>query len=151
MDNLKNFVVMSSSGEFQLTPPEIAEAARAEIENLLPTKSSAVYEAAFKKFIAWCSEKNASVYSESVLLAYFSEMAKRMKSSSLWSHYSMIRTLLNLRHDVDISKYLKLRAFLKKKNEGYSPKKARVLTKEQFDMFIFNAPDEKYLAAKVNI
>ena len=37
--------------EFIETPPEIVEIAKAAIEKLLPTKSSVVYEAAFKKIL----------------------------------------------------------------------------------------------------
>lgn len=136
---------------FQCTPPDILESARAATEKLLPTKSSTIYEVAYKKFIKWCAEKNVSNYSENVLLAYFSEMAKKkVKSSTMWSQYSMVKSLLNIRNGVDITKYLKLRAYLKKQNEGYTPKKARVLTKEQFDKFLSDAPNEKYLATKVS-
>ncbi|MGH9701229.1 MAG: hypothetical protein ACRD52_17455 [Candidatus Acidiferrales bacterium] len=130
-------------------PLEITEAARMAVENLLPTKSGAVYEAAFVKFAKWCSEKNATSYSENVLLAYFLEMAQKLKSSSLWAHYSMIKSVLNLKHNVNIEKYNNLRAFLKKQGEGYIPKKSRVLSWEQFHKFLSDAPDEKYLAIKV--
>ncbi|XP_031355976.1 uncharacterized protein LOC116180226 isoform X2 [Photinus pyralis] len=72
-----------------------------------------------------------------------------MKSSTMWSQYSMIKALLNLKHGLDISKYMKLRAYLKKQNEGYTPKKSKVFTKEQFEDFLNNAPDEQYLGIKV--
>ena len=62
----------------------------------------------------------------------------------MWSHYSMIKSLLSIRNGVDISRYLKLRAYLKKQNEGYTAKKSRVFTKENFEKFIFEAPDEIY-------
>jgi hypothetical protein len=63
----------------------------------------------------------------------------------------MIKALLNIKKNVNITKYLKLRAFLKKQGEDYRPKKAKVLTKEEFDKFMFDASDEKYLATKVKI
>ncbi|KAF2881012.1 hypothetical protein ILUMI_25160 [Ignelater luminosus] len=100
------------------------------VDKLLPpSKSSTVYEAAYQRFIKWCTEKDINNYSEDVLLEYFSEMAnnKKMKSSSLWSQYSMVKSLLN----------------------RYVPKKARVLTKDQLDKFLTDAPDEKYLGIKV--
>jgi hypothetical protein len=37
----------------------------------------------------------------------------------------------------------KVVAFLKRRNERYVPKKAKVLTKEQVEKFILEAPDEK--------
>ncbi len=72
------------------------------------------------------SRQNVMQYSEKVLLAYFSEMALKIKSSSLWAHYSMIRAVLNLKHNVNIEKYNNLRAFPKKQGEGYKPRKSRV-------------------------
>lgn len=134
------------------TVPEEAYTVKAITDKLLTinNKSTIVYEAAYQRFIKWCSEKNADTYSEDVLLEYFTEMAITMKSSSVWSQYSMVKSLLHSKHDVDISKYLKLRAYLKKNNEGYIPKKARVLTKEQLDRFLSEAPDEKYLGIKVS-
>ena len=51
-------------------PFEIVQAAAEAVNNLLPTKSSALYEAIYSKFIKWCKKKNAENYSEIVLLQY---------------------------------------------------------------------------------
>lgn len=40
-------------------------------------------------------------------------------------------------------------AFLKRKNERYTPKKAKVLTKEEVERFLLNAPDDHWLLAKI--
>ena len=73
-----------------------------------------------------------------------------MKSSTMWSHYSMIRALMNIRLNIDISKYLKLSAFWKKKKgKGYRPKKSSVFTRDQVNKFLAEAPDRQYLATKV--
>ncbi|KAJ8978517.1 hypothetical protein NQ317_002421 [Molorchus minor] len=69
---------------------EIVEAANIAISNLLPTKSRSLYDIAYNRFKKWCAEKNVQVYSENVLLAYFSENAKNYKSSTLWEQYSMV-------------------------------------------------------------
>ncbi|KAJ8971923.1 hypothetical protein NQ317_011324 [Molorchus minor] len=58
---------------------EIVEAANIAISNLLPTKSRSLYDIAYNRFKKWCAEKNVQVYSENVLLAYFSENAKNYK------------------------------------------------------------------------
>ncbi|XP_031332906.1 uncharacterized protein LOC116163191 [Photinus pyralis] len=133
------------------TPPDVEEVALAAVENLLPTKSKDIYDKACRKFIDWCKQKNAKTYSEHVLLAYFSELKSKenKKCSTLWSTYSMIKSILNVKHGVDISKYLKLRAFLKRQNEGHIPKKSKVFTKNEFDAFINNAPDNDYLGMKI--
>lgn len=40
-------------------------------------------------------------------------------------------------------------AFLKRRNERYVPKKAKILTKEQVEQFLIEAPDEHWLLCKV--
>lgn len=141
------------NSEFTCTPPEVSKIAADVVDNLLPTKSSGIYEAAFKRFQKWCNEKNIKNNSENVLLAYFSELAnkQKMKGSTMWSHYSMLRSMLNIKQGIDISKYLKLRAYLKKLNEGCIPKKAKVFTREQFEKFLSEAPNQQYLGIKVNL
>uniref|UniRef100_A0A6P7FPS2 Uncharacterized protein LOC114332592 n=1 Tax=Diabrotica virgifera virgifera TaxID=50390 RepID=A0A6P7FPS2_DIAVI len=60
----------------------------------------------------------------------------------------MLRAVLNFRHNVDISKYVKLRAFLKRQNVGYQAKKSSVFSEADIDTFLNNAPIE-YLPQKV--
>ncbi|KAJ8975417.1 hypothetical protein NQ317_012593 [Molorchus minor] len=93
---------------------EIVEAANIAISNLLPTKSRSLYDIAYNRFKKWCAGKNVQVYSENVLLAYFSENAKNYKSSTLWAQYSMVKSCLIIYDNIDISKFPKLIAFLKK-------------------------------------
>jgi hypothetical protein len=57
----------------------------------------------------------------------------------------MVKTTLNLKNGISIEKMPKLRAFLKRQNDGYTPKKSRVLTKKQVDQFLNLAPANKYL------
>lgn len=130
----------------------IEEAAAKIVVDLLPEKSRKVYEKCFKEFCDWCLMKQIDeIHSESVLLVYFAEKAKHCKASTLWSCYSMIKASLGVKNNVDISKYSRLLAFLKKQNVGYHPKKSRILTREQIDRFLKEAPDEKFLMVKVNL
>lgn len=130
-------------------PDDIIECAKEVSLTLLPPKSREIYESVYERFLEWCKEKAVHTYSEDVLMVYFSNLAKKMKPSTLWSQYSMLRSTLDLKKGVNISKYSKLRAFLKRQNEGYRPKKARVFTKEQVDGFLNTAPDNLYLLMKV--
>lgn len=131
------------------TPPEITEAASLATENLLPTKSKSQYERQYKLFMDWRLETKTDSLSEIVLLAYFQNLSTKMKPSSLWAIYSMLRMTINLKNNVDISKYPKLCAFLKRTSNGYKPKKSSVLTPEQIQDFLLSAPDEIYLFTKV--
>ncbi|KAJ8972998.1 hypothetical protein NQ317_002278, partial [Molorchus minor] len=98
---------------------EIVEAANIAISNLLPTKSRSLYDIAYNRF------KN-----ENVLLAYFSENAKNYKSSTLWAQYSMVKSCLIIYDNIDISKFPKLIAFLKRTGDGYQAKKIENIDKE---------------------
>ncbi|XP_044262163.1 multifunctional protein ADE2 isoform X3 [Tribolium madens] len=117
----------------------------------LPEKSKAQYERAYKLFQDWREKNQRNSLSENVLLAYFQELSKRNKPSSLWAAYSMLRTTLNLKNNVDISKYFKLGAFLKRKSDGYKPKKSKTLTPQQIKEFLSSAPDKDYLFTKVGL
>ncbi|KAJ8983056.1 hypothetical protein NQ317_013261 [Molorchus minor] len=109
---------------------EIVEAANIAISNLLPTKSRSLYDIAYNRFKKWCAEKNVQVYSENVLLAYFSENAKNYMSSTLWAQYSMVKSCLIIYDNIDISKFPKLIAFLKRTGDGYQAKKIKNIDKE---------------------
>lgn len=86
-----------------------------------------------------------------MLLAYFLERSQTLNSpSSLWCEYSMLRTTISINDNEDISKYLKLHAFLKRKNDGYQQKKSNIFTREEINRFLTDAPDENYLLIKVS-
>lgn len=129
-------------------PSDIENTAKAVISSLLPEKSKQLYELAYKRFENWCNLKKVKTVSESALLAYFSEKAKVQRSSTLWSHYSMLRTTISIKQNVDISKYTNLLAFLKRQAEGYQAKKSKIFMKDDFNRFLKEA-DNSYLAIKV--
>lgn len=120
------------------------------INNLLPTKSAPMYEKTYKKFKDWCRLKSApDNVNESTLLVYFSNELGKLKASTAWSIYSMLRGTICIKENVDIKEFSKLRAYLKKKSKGYHPKKSAILTKEHINRFVEEAPDKEYLAMKV--
>lgn len=135
---------------FACTPPEIRDAAKIASLDLLPERSRQNYEIAYNAFMKWRLNKNVSSFSEDTLLVYFKEISLKFKSSTLWTKYSMIRSILNIRHNVKIEKYGRLRAFLKRRSEGFLPKKSEVFTGEEINKFIEEAPDTQYLATKVS-
>ncbi|KAJ8965690.1 hypothetical protein NQ317_008786, partial [Molorchus minor] len=130
---------------------EIVEAANIAISNLLPTKSRSLYDIPYNRFKKWCAEKNVQVYSENVLLAYFIENAKNYKSSTLWAQYSMVKSCLIIYDNIDISKFPKLIAFLKRTGDGYQAKKSKILTKSEIDRFLSSADDKEFLMIKVGL
>lgn len=146
------YLIMASetnNEEMDCTPPELREIAKNMDDNLLPEKSKNLYMNAYKTFQTWCVGKKVKKTSENVLLAYFEEQAEAKKASTLWAIFSMLKSTIKLRENVDISRYFKLIAFLKKQNKNYVAKKSSVFTKEEIVKFLNEAPDAAFLTAKV--
>lgn len=139
-----------SEDEFQCTPPSIREMAENVTASLLPSKSKGSYKSAYKTYLEWKQFKRTNLSSESILLAFFDEMAKKYKSTTLWTLYSKLKATININEKVDISNYNTLTAFMKKKSRGFSSKKSNVFTPDQMQSFLTQASDEKYLTTKVS-
>lgn len=142
---------MSGSETDSDCPMDIEAAAEAAINGLLPEKSKALYEAAYKKFEDWRLKNRVKTTDEKCLLAYFSQELKDKRPSTKWSQYSMLRTTLNVKMGIDISGFMNLKSFLKRKSDGYRPKKSKIFTKEQIFKFLKEAEDSIHLATKVNL
>lgn len=130
-------------------PPEILEAADKAIRNSLPCKSQAIYWKCYEELLVWMKGKNTKSFDEKVLLAYFDELTAKVVPPTLWSKYSMLRTIINVQKNIDISKYALLRSFIKQQNVGYKCRKAKVFSPAELDTFLKRAPDSKYLVTKV--
>jgi hypothetical protein len=108
------------------TSPELKNIADCAVSNLIPEKSKRQYD-------------NVKMVSENVVLAYLMEKSKTVKSSTLWSTYSMLKLTLNIRDGTGVTKFLKLVPFLKKNSVGYQAKKSKVLTRDHIDL-LYNLP-----------
>ncbi|KAJ8917625.1 hypothetical protein NQ315_000108 [Exocentrus adspersus] len=73
---------------------------------------------------------------EEVLLAYFFNVEKHFAASSMWTKYSMLKSMLKVHRGIDISK-------------KYKTKKAKILERNQIEEFLKKAPDVEYLQVKV--
>lgn len=117
-------------------------------ESLLPTKSKSVYENMYAMYRKWCIMKNISKTSEDSILAYFNSELECYKSSTLWSKYSMLRSTINIKEGVDISKFPSVILYLKRKAEGHRPKKSNTLSKENVEQFLTAADEKEHLLNK---
>lgn len=125
------------------------EEGRLIINKLLPAKSCIKYENTYNSFMKWRTDYKAKTFDENVLIVYFEELSKKLKPSTLWCQWSMLRTTLNLRHGININKYENLKTLLKNKNKGFKAKKSSVLTWDQIKVFLTDSEDLLYLGAKV--
>jgi hypothetical protein len=114
---------------------------------LLPTKSKGKYEAAYAKFLQWCKTKRIKTYSENCILTYFQGFSSK---KSFWSTYSVLKSCLKIHDNIDIFKYIKLIAFLKKETVGNIPKKSKILEDDHIKTFLAEAPDYSFLSLKVH-
>ncbi|KAJ8911188.1 hypothetical protein NQ315_006033 [Exocentrus adspersus] len=86
---------------------------------------------------------------EDVLLAYMNQLSARFSPNSLWAKWSMLKSCLEIKESVQIRRFQKVIAFLKRKNERYILRKTKVLSKEQVERFLLDAPDDLWLLAKI--
>ena len=57
---------------------------------------------------------NVLLISENVLKAFFKQLSEKYKRSTLWSKWSLLKSIINLREGIDITEYQQLQAFLKR-------------------------------------
>ncbi|KAK5645176.1 hypothetical protein RI129_006476 [Pyrocoelia pectoralis] len=138
-----------SNDEITSTPPDITEKAMVATNNLLPEKSRKIYEKFYNQFMEWRTKNNIASYSENVLIVYFEELSNKIKSPSLWTRYSIRKSTLNIKNQINIAQYPKLHALLKRKSEGYNGKKSKTFSPNEIKTFINEAPDSNYLLTKV--
>lgn len=147
---------MSSNGsesemEIDCTPPDLRSEAKLAMENLLPAKSKEKYMKVYENFMIWKNEKKVNIFSETVFLAYFNEIAKTKKPSTLWAIYSMLKCTVHVKNGINLKNYGHLTTFLKRQSTGFKSKKSKIFTGENIKQFLIKAPDDIYLATKVNI
>lgn len=117
--------------------------------DIVPEKSKQRYEQSYEKFALWCGKENFTVFDEDCLLAYFSNAMGDMKPTTKWSHYSMLKVMLQSKHNINMDKFERLKALLKQESVGHETKKASCLTLEQVCQFLATADDRDWLAIKV--
>ncbi|CAH2267948.1 jg8410 [Pararge aegeria aegeria] len=118
-------------------------------EGKLPPKSRERYVTVYENFTIWKNTANIKSFSEHVFLAYFEELAKKYKASTLWCIYSMLKATVKARDGVDIKNYSILVNYIKKLSLGFTKTKVKTLSVEQIQKFLREAPDLQYLATKV--
>ncbi|XP_074038773.1 uncharacterized protein isoform X2 [Leptinotarsa decemlineata] len=121
-----------------------AEQAR---ESLIPSKSEAVYQKEYKIYLDWLTRKNVMPkdVTETVFLAYFQELSETYSPNSLWTEWSMLKSMMTIHEKRDITKFNELQAFLKRKSKSYKPKKSAVLSPKDVIRFLKDAPNDIHL------
>ncbi|KAJ8921722.1 hypothetical protein NQ315_010632 [Exocentrus adspersus] len=142
---------MNDNAESFSIPAEIKQEAQEATLRLLPAKSIRVYEKEMVEFDNWRKKRGLGegAITEEVLLAYFFNVEKHFVASSMWTKYSMLKSMLKVHKGIDISKYDKLTSYLKVGSRKYKTKKAKILERNQIEQFLKKAPNVEYLQVKV--
>ena len=130
-------------------PQEILDLAEEATLESLPANSLVIYESSYKSLIDWKTKMKVS-FEEKVLMAYFKQLSEKLSPSTLWSKYSMLKTMIYHYLRIRIDNYNKLKNFVKVKNKGYKAKQAEVFTPDDMKKFFNTAPDTLFLDTKVN-
>jgi integrase len=85
------------------------------------------------------------------MLAYFSELMKKYKASSLWTILSAIKSVAKTKPNVQLGELETVQAILKRKQSKEKPKKAAVFTRDEIDKFFQEAQGLQYLVPKLNM
>ncbi|KAJ8914895.1 hypothetical protein NQ315_016047 [Exocentrus adspersus] len=133
---------MNDNAESFSIPAEIKQEAQEATLLLLPAKSKRVYEKEMVEFDNWRKKRGLGegAITEEVLLAYFFNMEKHFAASSMWTKYSMLKSMLKVHKGCHISKYVESRKY---------KTKAKILERNQIEEFLKKAPDVEYLQVKV--
>lgn len=132
-------------------PIEVMERAKEAALELLPAKSAAKYNRAYKIFKEWQTKNGVASVSSDVIIAYFHYLnEKKYKPTSLWAYYSMLKSTLKAYENIDIGGYHQVAAFLKNKSIGYKCVKAKVFLEAEIQKFIDEAEDLGWLDVKVS-
>jgi integrase len=139
--------------DLQCTPPDVKAIADDACTTLIPARSRDQYEKAHGAFVNWCS-KNKVVdghYTESVLLAYISELSKRYASSTLWSIFSMLKKTILVHCGRDLTDSAKVVAFIKRKSAAHTSKKSESFSREHINLYLKQASDDLFLHVKIGL
>ena len=87
-------------------PDDVRDEATEAERDLLPEKSKPLYKKEYEKFCDWRRQRNARGVCEEIILAYIREKSVKLKSSTVWSHHSMLKSTLLLYEKVDIGRFV---------------------------------------------
>ena len=107
------------------TPEHIRVLAQAAMNDTLP-ESADTYQLIYSKFINWKKENKLESFSENVILSYFYHLStdRNLKPTTMWSYYSMLKSMIKLKHKINIKDYNLVFSYLKRKSDGYEPTQA---------------------------
>lgn len=136
---------------YQPEAPDDSKSENPASSDFIPALSKDKYNKTYEDLREWMKRKRVTTITENMLIDYFTELAENKKPSTLSVFHSMIKATLKSNDNIDISSYSALFEFIKRKNVGFKPAKAKLFTDEEIEKFINEAPDDDWLDVKVII
>lgn len=101
-------------------PDHILARAESALNTSLPGWSKDKYYQAYEKFLDWQKKNNIGKtdFTETTFLAYFHEISSKYAPTTHYAISSMLKSVINNQHNIDIKKYVRLYAFLRQKMVG---------------------------------
>jgi hypothetical protein len=88
----------------------------------MPEKSKERYIISYEKLLKLRKINKTQSLSENVFLTNFNKLSTEMKPATLWSIYSMIKSMKIMKHKTNVGTYLKLQVFLKRESSDLKVK-----------------------------
>jgi hypothetical protein len=88
----------------------------------LPEKSKEIYIMAYEKLLISRNINKTKSLSENVFLTNFNKLSTEIKSSILLSNHLMLKSMKNMKHNINVDTFLKLQVFLKRTSNGLKVK-----------------------------
>ncbi len=102
-----------------------------------PLKTSKAYDSLWADFMTFAQVSNPSCLAEEHFMRFFHQMHKNgLKSSTLWTRYSMINNVYQRKTGWKLQKFLRLPLQLKRYQQGYKRKVAKTFTLCEFQAFM---------------
>ena len=115
----------SDFSDDEFIPENILAAAENAVKESLPDKLRLIYQSRYEEFINWKKANGTKSFDEKVFLTYFLNLSHKFKCFTLWSIFSILKTICMMNNNIDIGNYKKLIAFIKKQHVGHVPKKSK--------------------------
>jgi site-specific recombinase XerD len=137
---------------------EVAELSLAQLEALarsdvIPARSRDTYLKYFKRFQDWLAAHDGSLQSVtgSVLCAYFKAHEAKYKPSTMWTHFSAIKSVLVSEHNVSVTGVEAVTKFLKSKSAQQVKKRAPIFSQQDISLYLTSAPNSSCLHYKLAV
>ena len=105
-------------------------------------KTQSKYDQAWDNFCRFNDNADVRELTEEIFIQYFDYLIREKKFvySTLWSIFSMLNSESQVRSGPKLNDYARLILLIKSQEKGYSPKQGSILSSEEIDQFLENAP-----------